>query len=273
MKSSVLRSRMPVVAAIVIIALGAIGFARRCSASDESIAAGYVRPGGDTLSVAIEMSPVTYTLHNDTAEGFDYEILRQIAASHGLNLAFHPFNDLEKAFKGLDGGKYDMVVASMPSTNVLKSYFAVTAPVYLDRQVLVQRRSTDSLPAISSQEQLMNDTVWMTEGSPYQTRLRNMARELGDTVYVESLPGYSAEHLAILTALGEIKQAVVAEDIALKLAAQYPQLDVSVPISFNQFQCWALAPGDTVFRDSLDSWLIQFKSTAAYESLARKYLE
>ena len=59
----------------------------------------------------------------------------------------------------------------------------------------------------------------------------------------------------ILTALGEIPRAVVNRATAESFRDRYPSLDLSVNISFNQFQSWALAPRDSLLRDSLNLWL------------------
>ena len=53
---------------------------RRCTIEDSTLADDYIRPGHDTIAVAIEMSPLTYTLRHDTASGFDYDILCDIAS-------------------------------------------------------------------------------------------------------------------------------------------------------------------------------------------------
>ncbi len=45
--------------------------------------------GGDTLAVAIEMSPLTYNFaHGDSAAGFDYEIISDFAADRGIPVTF-----------------------------------------------------------------------------------------------------------------------------------------------------------------------------------------
>lgn len=263
---------MPAIIAAVIVVLGAVGLVRRCTTAGPRVGYEYQRPGGDTLAVAIEMSPLTYTLRNDTVEGFDYQILRDIAAAHGLEIKFHPVAQLDRAFRELYHHEYDLLVASMPSTNALKEYFPLTDAVYLDKQVLVQRRDSTGRGPVASQEQLLGDTVWVAEGSPGMTRLRNMSRELGDTIFIMSEPRYSAEHLAILTALGQVRQSVVNEGIARHIAVDYPDLDIDTPISFNQFQVWAVAPGDSVLLDSLNTWLAQFKLTPQYQALSRRYL-
>ncbi|MDE6854166.1 MAG: transporter substrate-binding domain-containing protein [Muribaculaceae bacterium] len=252
---------------IIIVALGAIGYVRH-DKYDSLIARTYHKPSGDTLAVAIEMSPLTYNLRNDTAEGFDYQLLRDISARHNRPISFHPVSNLEEAFDRLNSGKYDILVASMPGTETLKRYFPVTDAVYLDRQVLVQRRDTS---AISSYIQLIGDTITVPAGSPALSRLNNMNKELGDTVFIVSSP-HSPEQLVIMTAIGEVSRTVVNEEVAQRIAADYDNLDISMPISLTQFQCWAIAPGDTVLRDSLNAWLADFRTTPEYKRLVERYL-
>lgn len=272
MKTIQKRYILHVVTGAVTVVLIAIGIMRRHSLeSDTSLVASYMRPGGDTLAVAIEMSPLTYILENDTIEGFDYLMLRDMAHKHGVPVKFHPFTQLDKAFEDLNNNKYDILVAAMPSTTTLKKYFPLTEAVYIDHQVLVQRADTTGAP-IESPEQLRGDTVWIAKGKPFKTRLTNMAKELGDTITVLVDPEHSSEHLAIMTALGQIRHAVIGRAEARRVARQYPQLDYSTPISLSQFQVWAVAPGDSALADTLDRWISEFKCTPQYRSLAERYL-
>lgn len=271
MKTNNRKNIIPWLIGAVIVGFIVIGLARRSSTDRSSqLIEEYRHPAGDTIAVAIEMSPLTYTLENDTAEGFDYLMLRDIAASHHIPVRFYPFSQLDKAFQGLYDHKYDLLIAAMPSTSALKEYFPLTDAVYIDRQVLVQ--AADSAPAISSPEQLKGDTVWIAKGKPFRTRLRNMARELGDTIVVIESPEYSSEHLAIMTALGQIKHAVVGHAVAKRVARSYQQLDISTPISLSQFQVWAVAPGDSTLLNELNRYIDEFKSTDRYRTLADRYL-
>ena len=272
MKKKHSKGSLPVIVLAIAAILVCLSFVRRCNTSPSTLSDDYIKPADDTLAVAIEMSPLTYFMRHDTAEGFDYCMLRNIGRSHGVAMKFHPVNDLDRAFRSLYEGEYDILVASMPATNALKEYFPLTDAVYVDRQVLVQPRLADSTLAVQSQQQLRADTVWIADGSPFRTRLRNLGSEMGDSIIVMSKPEYSAEQLVIMTALGQIPRAVVNEGIARQMAADYPGLDFSVPISFSQFQVWALAPGDSTLLDSVNTWLREFRQTAAYDSLAAKYL-
>ncbi len=273
MKSDKFKISGPLIVGIVIAIMIGIGIARRYRLEKNSeLIEKYVRPGNDTLSVAIEMSPLTYTFRNDTAEGFDYLMLKDITEKHHIPVVFHPFAQLDDAFQGLYDGEYDLLVASIPSTKALKDFFPLTDAVYIDKQVLVQLKDSLSEKHISTQLELRGDTVWIPEGSPVQSRLRNLAHELGDTIVVVSDPRYSAEQLGILTALGNVRQAVINEAVARKIAKEYPALDISTPVSFSQFQCWAVAPGDSILLDSLNTWLSQFKETETFQMLSQRYL-
>lgn len=258
-----IRGRMPVLVSLLILLLAGMWSLRRCSGR------GMARhPAGDTLVVAIEVSPLSYSLAGDTVSGFDYEMLSDIARLHGVPVVFHPFVPLKHAFEGLHRGDFDIVAASMPSTSELKKYFRMTDAVYIDRQVLVQRAGPD----ITDRLGLVGDTVWLAEGSPNAARLRNMARELGDSIYVRQETGYSSELLVMLVAIGEIPRAVVPERVAWRLAPQYPGIDISTPVSFNQFQAWAVGSADEELQDSLNRWIGQYKATPAYQRLVEKYL-
>lgn len=274
MKKKSLSSRIPLFVGICVVILAIIGIYRRYGANQSTLALEYTRPGGDTLAVAIEMSPLTYNLSNDTAAGFDYEILSSIARQHGLKLKFEPVAGLEKAFQDLYDGQYDLFIGNIPSTARIKEYFPVTDAIYFDRQVLVQRAdSIGGKGPISSQTQLMGDTVWLAEASPFKLRLNNLAHELGDTIYTRSEPGITSEHLVSLTAHGEVDKSVVSQAVARRMAHEYPQLDFSTPISFSQLQVWVVAPGDSTLLDSLNTWIADFKTTPAFNALEEKYLK
>lgn len=277
MKTEPIKGKMPILVGLLIIVLALMWFAGRCSVSHKvSIAEVYSRPGGDTVAVAIEMSPMTYTFSGDSATGFEYEVMRAIARRHNLPVVFHPFAPLEYAFDGLHKGEFDMVIASVPSTKKISDLFLVTDDIYLDRQVLVTRKDTSATPPeteIPAQMRLLGDTVWVAESSPVISRLRNLSHEMGDTIYIESKPGLTSEHLVILTATGEIRQAVVNETVARRLGAQYPDIDISTPISLNQFQPWMLNKDKSALRDSLNVWIAEFKQTPEYEELVSKYLK
>lgn len=271
-----IKGKLPILISLLIIVLALMWLAGRCSRSNENTIARQIRHyGGDTISVAIEMSPTSYVFSGDTATGFDYEMLQAISKEHNIPMAFHPFAPINYALDGLRSGDFDIVVANVPASEDLKKDFCLTNDVFVDRQVLVRRKSeiNDSTKEHPLQMSLLGDTVWIADSSPFRNRLSNLSHELGDTIYIKSSPEYTSEHLVLLTALGEIKQAVVNESIAKKLAADYPDLDITTPISMTQFQPWIVNCDKVPLRDSLNNWIEQYKTTPAYNRLVEKYIK
>lgn len=229
---------------------------------------------GDTIDVAIEYSPLSLYNYDDTLGGFNYDLMRIVASKYNLKIKFHPIVSLTDALKNLRNGNYDILLAELPMTSEYKDSYLFTEPVYLDRQVLVQfKDSITSKAQISSQLDLAGDTVWVVANSPFVYRISNLAREIGDTIYVETDSIYSAEQLFILTATQEIKQAVINERVAKHMAKDYPQVDINTNISFTQFQSWLLNKNDSTLCDSLNSWILKFKSTPIYQELQSKYFK
>ena len=240
--------------AVLVSVAVAMGVLRKCSHERPSPFATHFSPaGGDTLDVAIALVPSIFEVHGDSLGGEHYERLQAMAGKHGFNVKYHPFVDLDEALNSLEAGQYDLVVAALPSTAEYQQRFLMTDPIYLDKAVLVQRNDTAAF--VTSQLQLAGDTVWVPGGSNYSLSISNLSHEIGDTIYVLADNKYSDEHLILLVAQGKVKQAVVNGKVAKRMAPDYPNIDISTPISFNLFHSWALNRADSTLRDSLNAWL------------------
>ncbi len=239
---------------LLVVALGAMFMLRQCSAKQLPPKAERIA-GGDTLNVAIEISPMGVSMTGDTLGGVYYTMLDKAAKEHGRIIKYHPFTRLETALEGLDAGKYRLVVSDIPATAELKQRYLFIDLVGIDRQVLVQRRdsTTDSLEIVT-QFDLAKREVILPKGSPFIPRLRNLSHEIGDTIYIREDSAYSSEQLVILTALGELPRVVVSARVAAPLLKRYPSLDASLGISFNQFHGWVLNKSDSLLRDTLSQW-------------------
>ena len=234
-----------------------------------TLSANSMPSGGDTLDVAIEYSPVTYYTYDDTLGGYNYDLLRLMSAKTGCPMKFHPVVTLEKAIAGLKDGHYDIVVAQFPMTAHDTARFAFTEPIYIDQQVLVQRRGSH---AVHSQLELAGDTVWVVKGSPMVGRIASLSREIGDTIYVHVDEIYGPEQLMMMVSAGEIRYAVVNRSIARAMAPRLPNLDRSVAISLSQFQAWMADKSRKSLCDSLNRWHNAVKlDTATYLGLQRRY--
>ena len=260
-------------ALLTIAIIVAMLFLRNCNSNTASTYNIYHRAEGDTINVAIEISPISYSLSTDTVGGFYYDLLCLISKKHGIKFKFHKFVPLNIAIEGLNNNFFDIVVADIPSTSDLKDRFLLTEPIYIDRQVLVQqKKDNQNIKLVQEHQKLSFDSVWVVANSPSVERIRNLSQEIGcDTIFVIQDESYSSEQLVMLTAIGEIKQAVVSEKIALSMLKDYPQLDINTKISFNQFQSWLLNKENTALCNQINTLILNTKNTPEYEQLYQRY--
>ena len=256
---------------LLIVVLAMIGL-RRCSGTRPLTQGEETRPGGDTINVGIEYSPLAVmSLGGDSLGGFGYEMMQAIARQEGLSVNYHPVVKLSKALELLDSGFFDIVIAEMPVTAEMRRRHRFSHPVFLDRQVLVQRIDSSVQNFVNSQLDLGGHTVTVVAGSSAATRIANLSREIGDTIYVVADSVHSPEQLFMLTAAGDVRMAVINESTARSLAADFPEVDVSKAVSFTQLQSWALTQRNKALADSIDAAMQRFMSTPEYIGLLRRH--
>lgn len=263
--------RMVLYIALLLCAIVAMWMLGRCSSSRTASERVYEKSDGDTIDVAIELSPMSIYTYADTLGGFNYDLARAVGESSNLNLRFHPIVSIEKAIEGLDNGTFDIVVADLPLTVEYQEKYACSEPVYLDKQVLVQRRDSAGNVEVSHQLDLAGKTVWVVANTPVASRLRNLAAEIGDTIYVHEQKEYNSEQLFILTAIGDVKLSVVNEKVASAMKDNYPDVDLSTDVSFTQFQTWLMRKNDSLLVKPVNEGLLKIKATKDYENLIRRY--
>lgn len=225
----------------------------------------------DTLRVAIEYSPLACYIYDDTLGGFGYDAVRLMAAAAGRQTVFSPIARLEDALEGLGDGTYDLLIAQFPVTRESRDEYLFSSPLYLDRQVLVQRADSAGDVAVRSQLDLAGKTLWAVKGSPMADRIESLSREIGDTIYIAEDDVYGPEQLFMRVAAGEIDYAVINESAARALARDYPGVDIGTGISFTQFQSIIMGIERRELRDSVDSWLAAVKPTRAFRRLRERY--
>ncbi len=213
--------------------------------------------GGDTINVAIELSPIGVTSAGDSLSGYYYNLLRNLSAAHpdGPALKFHPYTSLQQALRGLSEGKYQVVVGDIPVTSELKQGYRFIPTGLVDKQVLVQKRDSAGEVTVKTPLDLAGKNVVVPADSPFIARLRNLSREIGDSIHITADDRYSAEVLILKVETGEIDRVVAGSYLANSIAARYPDLDTSVIVSFNQFRGWAVANEDTTTYRILKDWL------------------
>lgn len=227
------------------------------------------------LKAVTEYNSVSFhAMGDDSISGFHYELLKAFAKDKGLTLEMTPLMSLEERWVGVQEGTYDILANDIPITLGSKDSLLFTKPILLSKQVLIQRKpdkkGSDSL-FIKNHLDLAHKTLHIVKGSPYKSRIKNLSNEIGDTIFIKEIEKYGPEQLLALVAHGDIDYAVCDESIALARLEDFPQIDISTPISFSQFHSWGVNKKNKALLDTLNSWLEQYINSIEFTKIKKKY--
>lgn len=233
------------------------------------------------IRVLTSYSAINYYIYRGEPVGYQYEMLRSLASSLGVKLELSVERNIDEAFLKLAEGKAHLLAMDLTVTGERMKEFDFTDPIFITRQVLVQRlprnwqlmqtRNELENTMIRSSLELAGKTVHVQSGTVHRKRLEVLANEIGDTIYIVD---DEREPEALLKAVskGDIPLAVVDEHIAMAFIRDYPNLDIKTPISFQQKVAWAVRKEtDKELLDELNKWLRSFMASTESRMLYDKY--
>lgn len=225
------------------------------------------------LTVVTDSGSTGFAFKNDSIYGFQYEMVKAFADSLGVELQISQVNDPKKALGGLQSGEYDIVANAMPITSNLQQGIVFCDPFFSSSLVLIQHLSDDSIQnkIITNQCDLGNDTIYVTQNSVHKFRIENLSDEIAEKINIIEIPKLSLEAMVRLVSAGKIKNTVCNEEAAKRFKKQFPNIDISLHLGFNQNYSWALSAKSPLLLEKLNDFLAEFTGSTAYWELYRKY--
>lgn len=224
------------------------------------------------LSVLTDSSRLGFVSRGDSVYGFQYELVKAFADTLGVELVVTVENDMNECIEDLKSGDYDIIANLVPVTTQWKNDVLFTDPLFTSRQVLVQRIPADTTKhLISLPNQLRNDTINILYHSPFKMRLEHLSDEIAASIHIVEQRDVSQEDLVKLVASGKIKYTICDEMLAKRLKIDYPDIDISVPVGFQQQLAWAVHIHSPLLLKRLNDFLDDFIGSEAYWKIYRKY--
>ncbi len=255
-------------------AAGAILFSTQCTGHADDKAGDSEGKLPDTLRVATLYGPTSYFIYRDEPMGYDYTLVDSLARQKGMVLDLQVVPSLTRAVEMLDSGKIDLIAYEVPVTAHYRNYAIPCGPETTTEQVLVQPKIRGEAQ-ITDVTQLVDKDVYVESDSRFLRRMQNLDTELGGGIRIHEVNADSiiTEDLIGMVSSGELPLTVVDSDIARLNATFYPDLDVSVPVSFPQRSAWAVAPKNQWLADSIDAWFAQAGPQEINHELLKRYYE
>ena len=181
--------------------------------------------------------------------------------------------DVTEAIRLLEKGKVDLIAQNMPRATDVLQHIAISAPVLESKSVLVQRKyaGENDTTFVKNQLGLGKKQLCIVRGSSYAQRIRHLAEEISDTIYVSEMKVHDAEELILLIAKGSIRYGVCDEKVANYFAKRFPGIDVSVDIGFPQLQGWGINKRSLGLTRAVNTWLQKFTKSDRFNLLYAKY--
>jgi membrane-bound lytic murein transglycosylase F len=226
----------------------------------------------DTLRVATLYSPTSYFIYREERMGYDYSLIDDFTREKGMVLDLKVASSLESAVEMLDSGLVDVVAYEVPVTAQYNKKVVYCGPESQTSQVLVQPRAEQRINDVT---ELVGRDVYVEKNSKYQQRIQNLNSELGGGIRIHAVDRDTliTEDLLEMVSKGEIPLTVVDSDIAHLNKTYYPQLDITLELSFKQRSQWAVAPERAWLADSINAWFDGDQHRQSQTMLYKRYFE
>ena len=228
-------------------------------------------------------SPTGYFLYRGETMGFEYEMLERLAAYIEVDLEIVIARNVDSVIPMLNRGDGDLIALGFTITNDRKEKVSFTHPYLITHQALVQKKPINwrkmSLDNIKKQlatdvVDILGDTVSVRKESSYYSNLVELSEELGDTIYINILPGELTDEETIkMVSEGKIKYTVADSNIANVYTSSFPDIDINTPISLSQRLAWAVRKSSPDLLDTINAALGTLKKKADYNIIYKKYYE
>ncbi len=255
------------------LALTTAGMLLSCSQATPSTAA-EADVVADTLRAVTLYGPTSYFIYRGDPMGYNYTLVDSLARQKGMILDLKVAKTVSEAVAMLDSGKVDLIAYEVPITEHYRKLVLPCGPESYTTQVLVQPKINGSA-ILNDVTDLVGKEVYVEKDSKYLRRMQNLNDEIGGGIIIHQVDADTliTEDLLRLVSDGEIPMTVVDSDIAILNKTYYPDLDVSLEVSFPQRASWAVAPDKKQLAESIDSWFAGESPQRINDELLKQYYE
>lgn len=226
------------------------------------------------LTIITLSSSTSYFIYKDEPMGYDYDLAKDFCDHYGLKLNVKVAENATRLLQMLENGEGDLITSPISVQNELKDSILYCGLEQVSHQVLVQRTNKkDSM--ITDVTQLIGKEVYIKHNTKYHKRLLNLDAELGNGIIIKDVEKdtVTVEDLIEMVAQKKINYTVADEYIAKLNKTYYRNIDVSLPLSFEQRSSWAVRKDTPELAKELNQWFTDNSRTREYKSILKKYFE
>jgi membrane-bound lytic murein transglycosylase F len=226
------------------------------------------------LTIITLSSSTSYFIYKDEPMGYDYDLAKDFCEYYGLKLNVKVAENSTRLLEMLQNGEGDLVASPVTIQNELKDSILYCGLEQVSHQVLVQHtEKRDSM--VTDVTQLIGQEVYVKHNTKYYRRMKNLDAELGNGIIIRDVEKdtITVEDLIEMVALRQIKYTVADEYIAKLNKTYYNNIDISLPLSFEQRSSWAVRKNTPLLAQALNEWFAENQKSPVYKAVIKKYFE
>lgn len=232
-----------------------------------------MKDSGELVVLTLNSS-ISYFDYRGEPMGFQYELAKQFAQSLGVKLKVKTARNTKELVHMLQQGEGDLIAYPLPISKKLKDSIAFCGEDIITHQVLVQRNSTKNLKALTNVTELIGKNIYVKPGK-YLNRLKNLNKELGGGILIHEVSNDSItiEDLIMQVSNGTIDYTICDNDLARLNKTYYINLNISLPVSFDQRASWAVRKTSPLLAEAANEWHKTNMTSPAYKASTKRYFE
>lgn len=232
-----------------------------------------IKERGEITAITL-YSSTSYFQYKMQYMGYEYDLIRAFARSHGLKLKIKVAENTTRLAEMLHKGEGDIIVYPITITNQSKNDFLFCGPEQTSSQVLVQRANKEDT-LLKDVTQLIGKKIYIQHGSTYHDRLINLNTELGGGIQIEEVQKdtVTTEDLIEMVSLGTIPYTVSDENTAKLNKTYFWNIDIHLKISFPQRSSWAVRKTSTQLAEVVNKWAHEKETQPTHRAIIKRYFE
>lgn len=225
------------------------------------------------LRVITASNQNSYYIYKEQEMGFEYELLSLFASELGIELEITVTKDTDNLPFMLNSTDNDVVMGNLTVNRKYSRELSYTEHLHTTRMVLVQKsKNQTSGIYIQSVLDLLNKKITVRKKSSFYSKIQGLQDELGGKIEIEpASPELSTEELIERVSIGEVEYTIADELTAQISKTYYPNLDISIPVSFPQKISWVVRRNSPELLRELNKWILKVKSDGRLDALKAKY--
>lgn len=226
------------------------------------------------LTVITLNSSMSYFMYKDEPMGYDYDLSKDFCDHYGLKLKVKVAENANRLLEMLKNGEGDIVAYPVTIQNELKDSVIFCGPEQISHQVLVQRSNVGDT-IINDVTQLIGKEVVVKHDSKYHQRLINLNSELGSDILIQDAAKdtVTIEDLIQMVSEGTIKYTVSDEYVARLNKTYFRNINISLPLSFEQKSSWVVRRDTPLLAEALNEWVKDKEYKRMYSNIIKRYFE